>query len=134
MPHDEGVVQRPAVQTWPWGQLLFAMHAPDETQTPFTHERPAAHGCIGLHCDDVVQRPATQNWLTGHCASVMQPVAFGTHTARVGSQVVPVGQVTPAAPQPATQAPFTHSEPCAQSIEVAHCDGVRQTFVFGSQT
>lgn len=110
------------------------MQAPDEMQTPLTHERPAAHGCIGLHCDEVVQRPATQNWLTGHCASVMQPVVVGTQTARIASQVVPAGQVTPAAPQPATQAPFTQSRPWPQSIEVVHCAGVRQTFVFGSQT
>lgn len=134
MPHVEGLVQRPAVQTCPWLQLLSVMQAPDETQMPLTHERPAAHGCIGLHCDEVVQRPATQNWLTGHCASVMQPVVVGTQTARAGSQVVPEGQVMPAAPQPATQAPFTQSEPCAQSIALAHCEGVRQMAVAGSQT
>lgn len=110
------------------------MHAFGEMQTPLTHERPAAHGCIGLHCDEVVQRPATQNWLTGHCASVMQPVVVGTQTARIASQVVPAGQVMPAAPQPETQAPFTQRRPWPQSIEVVHCAGGRHTFVFGSQT
>lgn len=111
------------------------MHAPFEPQTPLMHARPCGQGRFGSHCDDCTHWPPTQKAPSGHWLSFMQPVGFGTQTARAASQVVPGGQVTPFAPQPVEMhAPFTHCAFWPQSIEVTQPGGGRHSAVAGSQT